>query len=493
MTKRRIKRALSRSRGRTHLIAAGALTLALGSVVLLRAPTTEAAPSRLEVPVSPPIGFRSGVGDVGEGLAPVTFRSGGLAGSVELSQRALTVGGQGILFAEVNLEADAEAAGHRSPVAVSLVLDTSGSMQGEKIEQARQAVREIVGQLGDEDMLSLVTYDSVAHVRIPLAHVGSLRTTIDEQVRSIVASGGTMIPQALRLGAVSLRDAPMRHVRRVVLVSDGQDGSGQSTAQVRQTLHRHARQGVTMSALGLGIDYNETFLTTVADAGSGNYAFVANAADLRPFLSRELEAVRTTVYDSVVAQLTLPPGWFVQRGFGVDPTVHEGVTSISVGQIGAGQTRKVTVELRGPTGAVGAEQSFAARLHFRSLADLENHTLPVDAMSVVTVESEGEAFAARVDGVYTRANAVAIDDAQREAVEAWRGGDSARAQVLTQGNQVRLQQLRATAPSHLTEGLEQQEAAFELDELNFRTQSAGSAEGRAYGLSSNSYRRGRSQ
>ncbi|MFT5352969.1 MAG: Ca-activated chloride channel family protein [Polyangiales bacterium] len=485
MTKRRIKRALSRTRGRTHLIAAGALTLALGSVVLLRAPTH--AESAYAEPSPPQVSSGS------DGLAPITFESAGLSGSIELSQRALPTGQDGTLFAEVNLVAGAAIPGRTSPVAVSLVLDTSGSMRGEKIEQARMAVREIIAQLGDEDLFSLVTYDSEARVRLPLTAVRTLRHTVDSHVRAINAGGGTIIPPALELGAQSLQFAPGAYVRRVVLISDGQDGSGQTELQVRDALGRHAQQGVAFSAMGLGVDYNEGFLTNVADAGAGNYAFVAGASDLPPFLSRELESVRNTAFDNVVAELTLPPGWRVQRGFGVTHSVDEGVVTIPVGQLGAGQTRKVIVQLHGPTGAVGAEQSFAARLRFRSLANAEVHSMPVETMSVLTVASEGEAFAARVQGVYTRANAVAIDEAQREAVEAWRGGDLARADELTEGNRVRLQALRANAPSDLAPELERQEAAYELDQLNFRSHSAGSAQGRAHGLSSNSRRRGRSQ
>ena len=488
MTKRRIKRALSRSRGRTHLIAAGALTLALGSVVLLRAPT------HAESPYATPGGEVAQLPD-GAGLAPTTFEAGGLSGSVELSQRALTAGDEATLFAEVNLVADeaAEDAGQTSRVAVSLVLDTSGSMRGERIQQAQRAVREMVSRLGDDDLFSLVTYDSEAQVRLPLTAVRSLRHTIDGQVHSIVAGGGTIIPQALELGAQSLQFAPAQFVRRVVLVSDGQDGSGQSTGQVRDALQRHAQQGVAFSAMGLGVDYNEGFLTNVADAGAGNYAFVAGAGDLAPFLSRELESVRSTAFDNVVAELTLPPGWQVQRAFGVTHATRASIATIPIGQLSAGQTRKVVVELRGPTGAVGVEQSFAARLRYRSLADSEVHSLPVDAMSVRTVASEDEAFAARVQGVYTRANAVAIDDAQREAVDAWRDGDVARAEELTQGNHARLQVLQASAPSDLAPELERQEAAFELDRRSFRAHRAGSVEGRAYGLSSNSRRRVRAQ
>lgn len=493
MTKRRIKRALSRSR-RTHLIALGALTLALGSVVLLRAPTNaDSAFAADSSDVQWPERFRSGVPDVSGGLAPTTFRSAGLSGSVELSQRALRAGEEGALFAEVNLVADDAAPGSTSPVAVSLVLDTSGSMRGEKIEQARMAVREMVAQLGDEDLFSLVTYESQAHVRIALTAVRELRHSIASHVNAIVAGGGTMIPPALELGATSLRVAPAGYVRRVVLVSDGQDGSGQGTTQVRSELQRHAQRGVAFSAMGLGVDYNEAFLTNVADAGSGNYAFVAGASDLPPFLAGELQSVRSTAFDNVFAELTLPQGWRVHRAFGVVHTSRAGVVSIPVGQLAAGQTRKVIVELRGQAGEVGAEQTFAARLRFRSLADSEVQTLPVEALSVVTVESESEAFAARVQGVYTRTNAVAIDEAQRDAVEAWRGGDAARAEELTQGNRVRLEALRAVAPSDLAPELQRQEAAFALDQVNFRSHSAGSAQGRAYGLSSNSSRRQRSQ
>ena len=114
-----------------------------------------------------------------------------------------------------------------------------------------------------------------------------------------------------------------RFVRRLVLISGGRDGAGLPLHTVPDPVRSRANEGLTASALGVGLDYDESFMTNVADAGRGNYAFLERGAELYAFLGKELDQATRTVVDGVVAELTLPEGFRLVRALGVE---HEGST-----------------------------------------------------------------------------------------------------------------------------------------------------------------------
>ncbi|MEO0326863.1 MAG: VWA domain-containing protein, partial [Myxococcota bacterium] len=238
------------------------------------------------------------------------FAAGALHGHLALAEGALLAHGERTLMAELQVSARGEGrVAEAPPSAVVLVLDTSGSMAGEKIDQARRAVLRVVDRMGERDLFGLVTYASGAHVVAPLAPVGGRRAALRAQILGLMPGGGTQIPSGLRAGHALLQNA--RHgdfTRRLVLVSDGIDGSGTGPAGAAALVRPWAVSGVTVASLGIGVDYQESYLTAVADAGRGAYAFLATGSELEGFLTAELEAASKTVVESAVAELRLPPG-----------------------------------------------------------------------------------------------------------------------------------------------------------------------------------------
>src|SRR5262245_55271773 len=98
-------------------------------------------------------------------------------------------------------------------------------MTGDKIEEAKQSVIQLVRDMRDNDAVALVRYSDDAQLIQPLARVGDVRTDLIRRIRTIEAGGGTEIPRGLQTGLRELGDAGRGRVRRVVLVSDGLDSS----------------------------------------------------------------------------------------------------------------------------------------------------------------------------------------------------------------------------------------------------------------------------
>jgi len=221
-------------------------------------------------------------------------------------------GGDREVIVQVELQARKPERGHRVPMNLALVLDRSGSMQGAKIEKARQAAAVAVDQLDDDDILSLVIYDNETEVLLPPARVGGkgnreeLKSTIDR----IRPGGGTALHAGVTVGARELRkNFAKERVNRVILMSDGIANVGPSRTSDLVKLGRGLREdGIAVTTIGLGDDYNEDLMTALAEASSANYYYVKDAEKLPGIFSEELGVARSLLARGVTIRITVPEG-----------------------------------------------------------------------------------------------------------------------------------------------------------------------------------------
>jgi Ca-activated chloride channel family protein len=259
---------------------------------------------------------------------------------------------------------------------------------------------------------------------------------------------------------------------------------------VSSQVRTRATQGVATSSLGIGVDYDERFMTSVADAGRGNYEFLANGGQLQAFLRRELDQASTTVVDHVATLITLPSGVRVARAHGGDVNGTTGQVRIPFGPLPAGGSRRAVLELEIVAGAPGGLGELGATVDYRTVADSEIHQIGGAELALAVVGTEAEVAATRNEEVYAETWAVVIDAEQKDAIQAWRDGDARRARNIAQQNVQRLRRVQAAAPSAAPR-LEGTIAEVEADEDAFDSVSASSSAGRAYGLRSNAQRRAR--
>lgn len=468
---------LGTSARRRLSLAISGVVLAFGAIVLARAPG--AAAPRPDAP-------RPDAPALGEGGTRARIDTPELDGFVALTQSAVLANGTRELFAELRLTAR-EGAGEarRQPVALAVALDVSGSMIGDKIVEARRAVRALAERMHSEDRLAVVVYNHEAQLVSALRPVAAAREDL-ARVEGIEASGGTNIPAGLSLAAQALRDAPPSMVRRLVVVTDGLDGSGLALTSVESEVRGRAQNGVTTSALGVGVDYDERWLTGVADAGHGNYDLVAQGRELSGFLARELEQASTTVADRTELALTLPSGWRLTEAWGAER--HD--DRLPIGALFAGERRRVTLRFEVDAGAPGTATDLALGLRYRATANSTDRNVDLGRLSVHVVSDEAMVSASRDVALHAEAVAQRVDARQAQAVEAWRAGRTAEAQQLTQDNLRELSRWQAAAPGAQV-ALEERVDALEADLDNFGQVSAESEQGRAYGLGSNARRRAR--
>ena len=185
-------------------------------------------------------------------------------------------------------------------------------MEGPKIEKARQAACAALDGLEADDFFSLVIFDQEVKLLLPPERAGSRghRDELKAQIDRIRPRGGTAIYAGVQAGAQQVRRfLDKERVNRVILVSDGLANVGPSRPDDLAELGRSlAGEGMGVSTIGLGEDFNEDLMTGLAEASRAHYYYVQDAEKLPAILSDELGAAGACVAGKVRVRITVPAG-----------------------------------------------------------------------------------------------------------------------------------------------------------------------------------------
>ena len=194
----------------------------------------------------------------------------------------------------------------RIPLAVALVLDKSGSMSSEnRIENAKLGAKEALDRLSAGDIATLVVYDYEASVKVPPISA-SEKSVFSRAISSIEAGGSTALYDGVRLGAEQIlpfvKDG---YVPRIILLSDGLANVGPDSTQELAKLGRSlAEKEITITTIGLGLDYNEDLMTALAAESGGNAYFARHARSLSEMFARDIMDATTLTARRVKVTLT---------------------------------------------------------------------------------------------------------------------------------------------------------------------------------------------
>lgn len=262
-----------------------------------------------------------------------------------------------------------------APADVALVVDTSGSMAGAKMDSARAAAQSFVNKLSDGDIVSIHTFDDQAKERLaPTALGPSTRAAVAQVIASLSPAGGTNLFDGLRLGESRAHLAPPSHpVRRVVVISDGMANVGPSTPEILGELAaRGAESGVQVTAFGVGLEYDERTLDALAVRSSGRLYHLEGPRELSAMLERELGLLQATAATGAVVEVVPAAGVTLMGADGVRiERGPGGAIRIPLGAMFGGQHREMLVRARVTTMNEGSgERPLASvRLHFQDPAE----------------------------------------------------------------------------------------------------------------------------
>ncbi len=201
---------------------------------------------------------------------------------------------------------------------IRLVLDRSGSMIGEKWDNAIRAAHALVDRLEANDTFGLISYSDDAALDLRPARVGDRRAA-HAAIDRLAPGGATNIEAALRMAAAN---APEHRrptdVALVLVISDGQATVGMANSDALGDLAREPfdRGGVLTTSIGLGTDFDEETMLSIAREGSGSYHFVRRPEDIDAILRDELEERALAVAQDLRLRIVVAPGVTVHRIYG---------------------------------------------------------------------------------------------------------------------------------------------------------------------------------
>lgn len=188
----------------------------------------------------------------------------------------------------------------RPQLCVLPVIDLSGSMQGPKLNYAKQSLEKLVDQLQDGDYAGLIGFETRVHVLAkPQKVTSEFKDQLKITIRKLQVLGSTNFADAMVQAAreVERLDLPATFLKRIIMFTDGQPTAGITDTRQILKMVGGLEGGASISAFGYG-DLNggcdQQFLTEFSTLGKGNYAYVQNPDDALSAFGREFGGLLST-------------------------------------------------------------------------------------------------------------------------------------------------------------------------------------------------------
>ncbi|HEX8824257.1 MAG TPA: VWA domain-containing protein [Archangium sp.] len=277
---------------------------------------------------------------------PATATNGSLSMASRLSHPYI-VPGTADLFVTVDLTGVEVPGARRKPVNLAVVIDRSGSMSGYKLQQAKQAARHLVGLLGPEDRLAIVHYGSDVKSLPSLPANPSNRERMLQFIEGIWDEGGTNIGAGLHAGRSHVAVGRGNYsVNRIILLSDGQPTEGiTEDAGLTEVVKGIRAEGISVSSIGVGTDFNEDLMQGFAEYGAGAYGFLEDAGQLATLFQKDLQQAATSVARNVELTFVLPEGVRLGEVLGYRSHQEGRTVRVPLPDFSAGQVERVVARL----------------------------------------------------------------------------------------------------------------------------------------------------
>jgi Ca-activated chloride channel family protein len=375
------------------------------------------------------------------------------------AKTALVAGREQTIDVLVRIKPKAEQTGanKRPNLNLSLVIDRSGSMQGDKMIRAREAAQYCVEQMLPIDRLSVVIFDDIVEVLIASQKIED-KYLLKSRIESIAARNSTALHEGWVQGGLQVSEhLDARAVNRVLLITDGLANVGETNTDRIVTAAKHLfERGVSTSTIGIGADFNEDLLMPMAEAAGGNAWHVERAEDMQKIFAVELEGLIAQIAHTVTLGLVPADGVRITDVLNDFETSETGRYKLP--NLQAGSALDIVIQLKVPAQASDAKlRLLDLKLGFTpqdsTQADVAKEFLEIGFADEMTVEKLPENYEVK-KAVQLLMNA----RARREAITLMDKGNYAEAQRGLRAMQASTQVLAAAMPAAAAAGMDAESA-----------------------------------
>jgi len=312
----------------------------------------------------------------------------------------------------------------RPPINLGLVVDTSGSMEGAAIEDARTACLSLLDALSEGDRLALVAFHSGTEVLLPSTRLTKAnKADVRARISAMKARGTTDLAGGLTAGLAEVQKSfEAAGVNRLVLVSDGVPND---ESPILGLARGAGQRGLAITALGLGLDYNETLVGMIAGESGGKYHYVRESSKVAEVFAEEVLRLKRVVGRGASVVISPGPGVVVEEVLGLPSQRNGNKLNVVLGDLSEGDSRDIVVRLSVPGRRAGSVvELFDADLAFESGAAAGLRLSTSTFVSAKATSEASELEAGRNKEVERAAARVVLADKIVRAVAAARGGDA---------------------------------------------------------------------
>ncbi len=275
--------------------------------------------------------------------------------------------GESYVYAEIRADPQ-RVARTPAPLNLSIVIDRSGSMRGKKLDNAIAAARGAIGRLREGDAVSVLSYNTATELISPVTSIDAAsRQRVNAALGSLEAKGNTCISCGLELASSLLREKSGM-VNRILLLSDGEATAGVRTVEEFRAMAARCREaGISISTIGVDVEYNERVMAELAIESNGRHYFVENADGLPRIFDQELESLTRTIASDAELVMTPAPGMSLVGAFDRSFRRDGNRLVVPLGTFAAGEQKTVLARVQVPPSAPGTHPVAEVELRYRDL------------------------------------------------------------------------------------------------------------------------------
>ncbi|MEK6657343.1 MAG: VWA domain-containing protein [Nitrospirota bacterium] len=277
-----------------------------------------------------------------------------------LSKEYVPASGEGqMLYTLIELGTGHAGASKGMPFNLCLLLDRSGSMDGKKIENLKEAVKRVVDSLGEKDRISVVIFDD--EVEALLANQAPTnKAEIKNKIDSIMPRGGTQISDAMKKAMEEIKKgASANMVSRILLLTDGQTWDDEPKCEELSIEAKKA--GISITAVGLGDEWNENLLISIGEKSGGDSYWIENPEDIMERFASEVSGLRGIVATNLNIIYKLSKDVEPLKTYRVKPMISDlgrsvagnGNISVSLGEVDGAVGQSLLIETMLPVKEAG--------------------------------------------------------------------------------------------------------------------------------------------
>ncbi|HEY8376344.1 MAG TPA: VWA domain-containing protein [Nannocystis sp.] len=212
----------------------------------------------------------------------------------------------------------------RPPLNLAIVVDTSGSMEGEPMEYVREGLFRMLDALDPHDRVSLVDFDTEAHLEVE--YVAGDDPELVAAIDNLEAGGGTNIYDGLRTGfEVMAAHASTGRQNRVIFLSDGVATEGiVSDAKILALGKSYSEQGYGLTTIGVGKDFDVNLMRTLSEQGSGAFYFLEDPAAVQEVFVEEVTSFLVPLAQEVTLTADIADNYILRAIRGTKFSTVEG-------------------------------------------------------------------------------------------------------------------------------------------------------------------------